>query len=384
MEEDSYMKNQHTPSAKYTIPISAILFASSVFIPILSHAKDEQSLGYQYDAQGNVLRDAQGNCLRSSQWSPSNAIAACDPGIVKQRAEEVPVREKKAKLVSSAGVTEVNAQVDIVVLQAGEDFAFNNSDLSAKGQQQIATLVGRHTDDYVHRVYVDGYTDEIGDKEYNMGLSQRRADAVKAQLVADGIPPERIVTAAHGSEYPIVSCPDMTGEALIECLAPNRRTEIKFVIPVISTAVNAEFVARRRQEEIKDKNIKEEAVVVNSSIIDEGFNKAVKIIGDGCSHEVATLCGDIPLGQGKILACLESNDSKLSSTCKASIAQGKSTIESALGNANYFGASCGPDMARLCADVTPGEGRVVACLKENQSNLEKRCYDAMYALDLLI
>jgi hypothetical protein len=125
----------------------------------------------------------------------------------------------------------------------------------------------------------------------------------------------------------------------------------------VGVRVNAEFVARRRQKEVKDKNIKAGAVVVNSSMIDEGFNKAVKIIGDGCSSEVATLCGDIPLGQGRILGCLESNDSKPSSACKASIAQGKSTIESApLGNANYFGASCGPDMARLCSDVTPGEG----------------------------
>jgi OOP family OmpA-OmpF porin len=359
------------------------LFASSISIPIASQAADESSLGYQYDTQGNVLRDAKGNCLRSSHWSPTNAIAACDPRVVEQRAGEVPVREKKGKLISEAGVTEITTGVDILVLQAGKAFDFNSAELSSAAKQRIADKLASHRDVYVHRVFIDGYTDKIGDKDYNLGLSQRRADSVKAVLVANGIPPERIVVTAHGMENPIVSCPDATGDALIACLAPNRRTEAKFVLPVVRTAASAEFVERRRQDEIKDSNIKAEAVVVNSSIIDEGYNKAVKIIGEGCSQEVATICGDIPLGQGKILDCLKSNDSKLSSTCRQSIAQGESTIQVALGNANYFGARCGPEIARHCSDITPGDGRIVACLKKNNMNLEKRCYDAMNELDLM-
>lgn len=368
---------------KFIKSISAIVLATGLLLPVTSHAMDEASLGYQYDTQGNVLRDAKGNCLRSSQWSPTNAIAACDPRVVEQRSGEVPVREKKGKLVSEAGVTEITTGVDILVLQAGKEFDFNSAEVSAATKQRIADKLASHRDVYVHRVFIDGYTDKIGDKDYNLGLSQRRADSVKAVLVANGIPPERIVVTAHGMDNPIVSCPDATGDALIACLAPNRRTEAKFVLPVVRTAASAEFVERRRQDEIKDSNIKAEAVVVNSSILDEGYNKAVKIIGEGCSKEVATVCGDIPLGQGKILGCLKSNDSKLSSTCRQSITQGESTIDAALGNANYFGARCGPEIARHCSDVTPGDGRVVACLKKNNMNLEKRCYDAMSELHLM-
>jgi len=380
------MKNQHAHPlyAKQTKSFSALLFASSILVTMPSLATDEPSVGYQYDAEGNVLRDAKGNCLRSSLWSPTNAIAECDPRVVKQRTEGVPVREKKARLVTNAGVTEVTAQVDVMVLQAGKHFDFNSAEISATGKQRIADIIGRHTGDYIHRVYLDGYTDKIGDKDYNLHLSQRRADAVKAELVALGIPPERIVVSAQGSDNPLVTCPDKTGDALIECLAPNRRTETKFVIPIVRTAVSAEFVERRRQDDIKERNIKAEAVVVNPSLIDQGYNNAVKIIGEGCSKEVATICGDIPLGQGRILDCLKSNDTSLSPTCRESIAQGESTIEAALGNANYFGARCGPAIESYCSDVAPGEGRVVACLKENKRRLEKRCYDAMYELDLLM
>jgi OOP family OmpA-OmpF porin len=370
-------------STSYIKSFPAIVLATSLLIPIPSQATNELSLGYQYDTQGNVLRDAKGNCLRSAQWSATNAIAECDPKVVEQRSEMVPVREKKAKLVSTAGVTEIYAQVDIVVLQPGKGFDFQSAELSATGKQQLAAVMSRHTGDYIHRVYVNGYTDQTGDKDYDLQLAQKRADSVKADLVAHGIPSERIVVSTLASEYLIATCPNATGDALIECLAPNRRTEAKFVIPVVRTAASAEFVERRRQEEIKDSNVKAEAVVVNASLIDDGYNKAVKIIGEGCSSEVAAFCGDIAPGQGRILNCLKSNDSKLSSTCKQSITQGKSTMESALGNANYFGSRCGSEIARHCSNVTPGSGGIVACLKQNSMNLEKRCYDAMQELDLM-
>ena len=361
--------------------LTALLLASCAFVPLISEAS-EISLGYQYNTQGEVLRGADGNCLRSSQWSRTNAIEECDPNVVKQRTEGVAVREKKAQLVREGDETEVDARIDLVVLQAGESFAFNESVLSPSGKLLLAEIIARHQDDYVHRVDVAGYTDEIGGQEYNMALSQRRADAVKAELVILGFPTERISVSAHGSADPLVSCPDLTGDALRSCLAPNRRTEIKFVIPVVSTEVAAEFVERRRGDEIKDKNISATAVVVDSTLIDRGFNDAMKIIGEGCSKDIAAFCGDVELGDGRILNCLDQNQSQLSATCKQALVAGDSAVEEALGNANFFGANCGPDMKRLCPGVTPSDGKLLDCLQENSGNMEKRCYDAMYQLNL--
>jgi outer membrane protein OmpA-like peptidoglycan-associated protein len=43
-----------------------------------------------------------------------------------------------------------------------------------------------------------------------------------------GVPESSIVSTGKGSSDPIVGCEGMRGAALIECLAPNRRTEIDF------------------------------------------------------------------------------------------------------------------------------------------------------------
>ncbi|MGB7934740.1 MAG: OmpA family protein [Gammaproteobacteria bacterium] len=356
--------------------LSAFLLAGSLMLPPAVRATEEYSPGYQYDMRGEVVRDAAGNCLRTAQWSPENALAMCDPNVVAQRSSDKPVIGKEAR------VTGVAAQVDLAVLQAGDDFAFDKAELSGAGKEVLSQIVTRHKNQYVARVFVAGYTDRIGNDDYNLKLSQRRADAVKVQLIADGIPADRIHTSAEGSADPLVSCPGLGGETLIRCLAPNRRTEVRFVIPVVSTATLGEFVGSRRQEKIEEKNVEAAGIAVNTPIIQRGMEQAVKIMGDGCSKEVNSLCEQVPLGGGQVMNCLFDHESQLSSGCKQAIDKGESTIEAALGDANFFGANCAADMQRLCPGVVAGGGRLLACLMDNINNTELRCYDAMLKVGL--
>lgn len=367
--------NKSTRSISCFASLLTLLIAGSVFAPLSSQAA-EHSVGYQYDMRGNVVRNANGECMRTSKWSPTVAIKECDAAVVADRKDMVPVREQKAM------VTAVATQLNLLVLQAGDAFAFDSAELSAAGKQQLAEAMSVHKDVYIFRVSIDGYTDRIGDDDYNLKLSKRRAEAVQAELVALGLPKERTRVSAYGSQDPLVTCPGMAGASLIRCLAPNRRTEIKFVVPVVSTAAAAEFVARRRNEEIKDKNIAAEALVVNSPIINRGVNAAVKIVGDGCSKEINTFCKDVPMGEHRIMNCLTAHENQLSGGCEAAIAKGKSTIDAALGDANFFGAKCGPDMKLLCSDIKSGQGPL-ACLIEHNTNITMRCYQALVDLNLI-
>ena len=373
------MKNlpqQTGANSRLPLFLCLLLTGGAVF-PVMSHGS-EYSPGYMYDMRGKVVRDADGNCLRTSKWSRSNAIAACDPGVVAERSEDPPIRPAKAR------VTGVTANVDLTTLNAGEAFEFNSAELSQKGKATLAAAVAGHRDDYIHRINVAGHTDRIGNPEYNLGLSQRRADAVKAELVALGVPEERIRTAARGSEDPLVTCQGVADNALIECLAPNRRTEVSFIVPSISTTAAAELVATRRQEKIKESNIAAmEPAIVDTPLIQRGFNDAMKIVGNGCSKEIAGLCDDVPLGGGRLMNCLEAHPDQLSLGCRDAVVAGTAAIDTALGNANFFGVQCGRDMKNHCADVQPGEGRMLGCLKGNIMRVTKRCVDALLELHLI-
>ncbi|MEM7444375.1 MAG: autotransporter outer membrane beta-barrel domain-containing protein [Pseudomonadota bacterium] len=69
-------------------------------------------------------------------------------------------------------------------------------------------------------VRLDGYTDLSGSAQYNLGLSERRANSVANGLIARGIAPDEIVIRAFGEENPLVPTPDGVREP------QNRRVEI--------------------------------------------------------------------------------------------------------------------------------------------------------------
>src|SRR5262249_61922381 len=62
-------------------------------------------------------------------------------------------------------------------------------------------------------IKVDGYTDLAGTARYNVGLSKRRADAVRGELVKDGVPANAVAEAWHGKDNPAGATPGGGGGA---------------------------------------------------------------------------------------------------------------------------------------------------------------------------
>lgn len=71
------------------------------------------------------------------------------------------------------------------------------------------------------RVSLDGHTDSTGPDAYNMGLSKRRANAVKAYLVKKGVAADRLETAGFGESKPVATNDTREGRSL------NRRVELR-------------------------------------------------------------------------------------------------------------------------------------------------------------
>jgi peptidoglycan-associated lipoprotein len=67
------------------------------------------------------------------------------------------------------------------------------------------------------RISIEGHCDERGTAEYNLGLGERRANAVKAYLVELGVPGDRIAVVSKGKESPFCT------ESNESCWQQNRR-----------------------------------------------------------------------------------------------------------------------------------------------------------------
>jgi outer membrane protein OmpA-like peptidoglycan-associated protein len=119
-----------------------------------------------------------------------------------------------------------------VTLQVDATFRFNRSDLAGMlpaGKAKLDELIRnlKQVDD-VTSISIEGYTDRLGSDSYNRQLSAKRAETVKRYLQGGGVSAP-ISARGRGKEDPVVQCEDRNHEALIACLAPNRRVELDFV-----------------------------------------------------------------------------------------------------------------------------------------------------------
>jgi peptidoglycan-associated lipoprotein len=83
-------------------------------------------------------------------------------------------------------------------------FAFDRSDINVEGQQTLEKQAAWLKQYPNVDVRIEGHCDERGTREYNLALGERRANAVKNVLIAEGVSPARVSTISYGKERPIV------------------------------------------------------------------------------------------------------------------------------------------------------------------------------------
>ena len=99
-------------------------------------------------------------------------------------------------------------------------FEFNSSDLDEPTESFLDELAGTLKQDDNLQLNIEGHTDNIGSDKFNLRLSQKRAEVVKAQLIKKGIAAERLHALGKGMHEPLNQ--NLTDEDR----AKNRRVEI--------------------------------------------------------------------------------------------------------------------------------------------------------------
>ncbi|HET8541437.1 MAG TPA: cysteine rich repeat-containing protein, partial [Anaeromyxobacter sp.] len=87
---------------------------------------------------------------------------------------------------------------------------------------------------------------------------------------------------------------------------------------------------------------------------------------DACQQDAEKLCAGISRGGGRILACLQANAAKVSDACKQKVGV-------IAARAKEIGLACGDDIWQFCPDTKVGGGRVLRCLAANGAKLSGPC-----------
>jgi hypothetical protein len=98
---------------------------------------------------------------------------------------------------------------------------------------------------------------------------------------------------------------------------------------------------------------------------------------EGCSSELAQHCAEVTRGEGRLLACLYAYGDKLSGQCDYALYDAAVRLEHAVGAVTYVASECRKELETYCENVKVGEGRVAQCLKDHATQLSPGCDQAL-------
>jgi OmpA-OmpF porin, OOP family len=144
--------------------------------------------------------------------------------------------QKPVVAVAPAPVAVTPPPKPVAPLIAPVLFGYNSSEVVAEETKILDGSIAEIKGMVYERLDVVGHADRIGSESYNDELSRERAEAVRDYLVSKSLDAGRIRISAMGETTPVTgeACKNLMPESrdnqkLVECLARDRRVEIKFV-----------------------------------------------------------------------------------------------------------------------------------------------------------
>lgn len=98
---------------------------------------------------------------------------------------------------------------------------------------------------------------------------------------------------------------------------------------------------------------------------------------EACAGDIENFCSQVTPGEGRMLYCMAAHEDKVSGQCQYAFYETASILEQMSVALNYLAQECAGDIEKLCADVELGEGRVLACLDENEKEVGASCKKAI-------
>ena len=106
-------------------------------------------------------------------------------------------------------------------------------------------------------------------------------------------------------------------------------------------------------------------------------NSVVENVVQACQSEIESYCSQVTPGQGRLLACFYAHENKLTVQCINALYDGMATLERAVEAISYVAGQCREDIPSKCGATVPGEGRIAECLLNKKAELSSRCSGAI-------
>ena len=138
-----------------------------------------------------------------------------------------------------------------------------------------------------------------------------------------------------------------------------KNTSFVLSILFISFASYADNSGKPLAEKLQDGKI-----IINSSV-------------KGCDNDIKEHCDGLGSNAQKIFMCLAAYEDQLSIECKTGILEAAMSVRIGAAAIEYSIYACEADADTHCLNVEPGEGRIIKCIKDNESSVSQECITAL-------
>ena len=110
---------------------------------------------------------------------------------------------------------------------------------------------------------------------------------------------------------------------------------------------------------------------------EEGDVGIIDHVMTACEPEITAFCSQVTPGEGRLLACFYAHEDKLSGRCGYALYEAAAALEDFAAAVTHVANQCLDDMEKFCAQVELGEGRVATCLLEHKAEVTEACRQAI-------
>jgi hypothetical protein len=118
------------------------------------------------------------------------------------------------------------------------------------------------------------------------------------------------------------------------------------------------------------------------STILQKLTARIQKLENSCGDDIKKFCTDVTPGGGHIINCLEAYDDKITPKCSFELDEAELDLQDVGDELKEALHVCQGDIAKLCGDTRPGEGRISACLASNKASVSQSCVEAIEKLQI--
>jgi len=109
----------------------------------------------------------------------------------------------------------------------------------------------------------------------------------------------------------------------------------------------------------------------------QSMDEVVDQVVAACQTEIDSYCSQVTPGNGRMLACFYAHEDKLSGRCDYALYDASAKLEQFAAAITHVATECQDDIHQFCGKVAMGEGRVGLCLLDHKAEVSAACSTAM-------